>query len=56
MEEERMKARRVLPLVTIIATLLLVAPLFAVDLDPKIGPYKKVSGVTGNLKSIGSDT
>lgn len=51
-----MKARRILPSLTIIVTFLLVAPLFAVDLDPKIGPYKKVSGVSGNLKSIGSDT
>jgi phosphate transport system substrate-binding protein len=28
----------------------------AVEIDPKIAPYKKVSGVSGNLDSIGSDT
>jgi phosphate transport system substrate-binding protein len=31
-------------------------PVAAVDLDPKIASYKKVSGVSGNVKSIGSDT
>ncbi len=30
--------------------------LAAVEVDPKIAPYKKVSGVSGNLDSIGSDT
>jgi len=28
----------------------------AVDLDPKLPVYAKVSGISGNLKSIGSDT
>ena len=28
----------------------------AVDLDPKLDEYKAVSGVSGNIKSIGSDT
>lgn len=28
----------------------------AVDLDPKLPAYSKVSGISGNLKSIGSDT
>lgn len=28
----------------------------AVDVDPKIPSYQKVSGVTGNLSSVGSDT
>lgn len=28
----------------------------AVDLDPKLPAYTKVSGISGNLKSIGSDT
>jgi phosphate transport system substrate-binding protein len=28
----------------------------AVDLDPKLPTYAKVSGISGNLKSIGSDT
>ncbi len=27
-----------------------------VEIDPEIAPYKQVSGVTGNLNSIGSDT
>lgn len=30
--------------------------LAAVEVDPKIAPYQKVSGVSGNLDSIGSDT
>jgi len=31
-------------------------PGHALDVDPKLLPYKKVSGVSGNLKSVGSDT
>lgn len=30
--------------------------LAAVDVDPKIAPYQKTSGVSGNVDSIGSDT
>lgn len=30
--------------------------LAAVDVDPKIAPYQKISGVSGNVDSIGSDT
>ncbi len=29
---------------------------FALDVDPKLSRYSQVSGVSGNLKSIGSDT
>jgi phosphate transport system substrate-binding protein len=32
------------------------APTQAVKVDPKIAPYTKVAGVSGNVKSIGSDT
>lgn len=35
---------------------LLAVPALAVDLDPSLPDYKPVSGVSGNLKSIGSDT
>jgi len=30
--------------------------LAAIEVDPKIAPYKKVSGVSGDVNSIGSDT
>ncbi len=36
--------------------LLTVTSSFAVELDPSLPSYKAVSGVSGNLKSIGSDT
>jgi phosphate transport system substrate-binding protein len=55
-EEKMMKVRYVAPLVAVLVALLLAAPLLALDVDPKIAPYKKVSGVSGNVKSIGSDT
>jgi len=51
-----MKVRYVAPLVAVLIAFLLAAPLLALDVDPKIAPYKKVSGVSGNVKSIGSDT
>lgn len=38
------------------ALLLIAATAMAVDLDPKLPGYAKVSGISGNLKSIGSDT
>jgi hypothetical protein len=28
----------------------------AMDLDPGLTPYQKVSGVSGSVKSVGSDT
>ena len=55
-EENIMNVRYVAPLVAVLMALLLAAPLLALDVDPKIAPYKKVSGVSGNVKSIGSDT
>ena len=51
-----MKARQILPLLAVVLALLVAVPLAAMDLDPKIAPYKTVSGVSGNVKSIGSDT
>lgn len=36
--------------------LLGVLPLYAKDVDQGISPYKKVSGVSGNINSVGSDT
>ena len=45
-----------LPILALTLAVFLAAPLLAVEVDPKIGPYKKVSGVSGNVKSIGSDT
>jgi len=33
-----------------------IAPAQPVKVDPKIAPYKPVSGVSGNLSSVGSDT
>ncbi len=35
---------------------LAVGPAFGQALDPKLAIYKPVSGVSGSLKSIGSDT
>lgn len=40
----------------VLATLLLAAGAFAAELDPGLPSYSAVSGVSGNLKSIGSDT
>lgn len=37
-------------------TICMVSAAGAVDLDPKLTEYKSVSGVSGNMKSIGSDT
>lgn len=37
-------------------TLLVCAPGLAVDVDPQLPSYKTVSGISGNLKSVGSDT
>ncbi len=40
----------------LVALLFLATSAMAVDLDPKLPVYSKVSGISGNLKSIGSDT
>jgi phosphate transport system substrate-binding protein len=42
--------------VTIIGALLITSTCFGVDLDPALQPYKAVSGVSGTLRSVGSDT
>jgi hypothetical protein len=38
-----------------LVTVITIGALAAVEVDPKIAPYKKVSGVSGNLDSIGPD-
>jgi len=40
----------------IITAIALPITVFAVELDPALPSYKPVSGVSGNLKSVGSDT
>lgn len=40
----------------IIAVFLMAATAFAVEVDPKLPEYQPVKGVSGNLKSVGSDT
>jgi phosphate transport system substrate-binding protein len=54
----RMKAFRAMKGMALgaLVSLFLVAVSHAVDLDPKLSEYKAVSGVSGNIKSIGSDT
>jgi phosphate transport system substrate-binding protein len=51
-----MKRKYILPILALTLAVFLAAPVLALDVDPKIAPYKKVSGVSGNVKSIGSDT
>jgi phosphate transport system substrate-binding protein len=43
-------------IMTALACLVIAVSAFAVEVDPKLPTYKPVSGVSGNLKSIGSDT
>ena len=40
----------------LVATTLLAGSAFALDIDPATPDYQKVSGVSGSIKSIGSDT
>jgi phosphate transport system substrate-binding protein len=40
----------------VLASLLFAAGAFAMEVDPGLSSYSAVSGVSGNLKSIGSDT
>jgi len=40
----------------VLATLLLAVGAFAMEVDPGLPSYSPVSGISGNLKSIGSDT
>ncbi len=42
--------------IVIMGTVIMTSACFAVDLDPALEPYKTVSGVSGNLRSVGSDT
>jgi len=42
--------------VAVVAAGLMATPTFAQGVDPKLPTYRAVSGVSGNLKSIGSDT
>ncbi len=43
-------------LLILVGFLFCTTSVMAVDLDPKLPAYTKVSGISGNLKSIGSDT
>jgi phosphate transport system substrate-binding protein len=43
-------------LVVLSAALLFASSAFALDVDPAIPGYEKVSGVEGNIKAVGSDT
>jgi len=51
-----MRIRQFMPLLVVVLALLVAVPLAAMDVDSKIAPYNKASGVSGNVKSIGSDT
>jgi phosphate transport system substrate-binding protein len=42
--------------VGVLLVFLATGPVFAVDVDSKLADYKAVSGVSGKIKSIGSDT
>ncbi len=48
--------KKVMSLFAATAVVLGAWPVFAVEVDPKLPEYKPVSGVSGNIKSIGSDT
>jgi phosphate transport system substrate-binding protein len=55
------RRRRIDAIVTGLALVFLLAPTAAVaegriEVDPRIPPYRKVSGISGSLGSIGSDT
>ncbi|MFH0825926.1 MAG: phosphate ABC transporter substrate-binding protein [Pseudomonadota bacterium] len=41
---------------TAVLTLLIACSAFAVEVDPNLPDYKQVGGVSGSLKSVGSDT
>ncbi|MFZ3048220.1 MAG: phosphate ABC transporter substrate-binding protein [Desulfatirhabdiaceae bacterium] len=51
-----MKSRLITLLTVALLTGLIAGGAWAVELDPKLTAYQKTSGVSGNLKSIGSDT
>jgi len=48
--------RGVSVLALLVGVLWVASTVLAVELDPKLEDYKAVSGVSGNMKSIGSDT
>jgi phosphate transport system substrate-binding protein len=50
------KMKKLIPFVALTLTLSASAFAQAVKVDPAIGTYSKVSGVSGNLSSVGSDT
>jgi len=41
---------------TLAATALVATPVFAVEVDPNLPAYEPTSGVSGSIKSVGSDT
>jgi phosphate transport system substrate-binding protein len=47
---------RILGAITLLASLILASVAYAVGLDPALPSYQPVSGVSGNLKAVGSDT
>ncbi|MGD9973231.1 MAG: PstS family phosphate ABC transporter substrate-binding protein [Desulfatirhabdiaceae bacterium] len=51
-----MKSRLIILLIVALLTGLIAGGAWAVELDPKLTAYRKTSGVSGNVKSIGSDT
>ncbi len=51
-----MKSRLITLLTVALLTGLIAGGAWAVELDPKLTAYQKTSGVSGNVKSIGSDT
>jgi len=51
-----MKHKKILGLAGLVAATTLMASVQAGDVDPKLADYKRVSGVSGNISSVGSDT
>jgi phosphate transport system substrate-binding protein len=51
-----MKAKKFLTAMTLVASSLTVTAQASDLMDPNLPAYNKVSGVSGNLSSVGSDT
>jgi phosphate transport system substrate-binding protein len=51
-----MKHNNILGLAGLVAATTLMGSVQASDVDPKLADYKRVSGVSGNVSSVGSDT
>jgi len=51
-----MKHKKILGLAGLVAATTLMGSVQAGDVDPKLADYKRVSGVSGNISSVGSDT